>query len=95
MNMSTKNETEEGTEPTAGMTLFEDVADALFDSVGIYGVTCLREYARKNAGKLEGKLKGDPAVLKKIHELPVGRLEMLDIFLENAEQIQKVMDIKY
>lgn len=69
-------------------SLFDEISDVLFSSVCVYGITWLREYISKNG---VNDLKGDPVVLQKLTDLPITRLEFLDVFLKNLGMLGGLM----
>ena len=62
--------------PSDSANLFEEIGPALVSSVQAYGLADLREFARRN----DGQIKGDPNQVNKALTLPIGSMELLDVF---------------
>jgi len=64
--------------------IWADVENALLASLFVYGIADFRAFARKEGAKL----KGDPALLEKALNLPITRVEVLEVFKENLDQME-------
>jgi hypothetical protein len=79
----THNNSSSSAEP---QSLLDELADALLGAVAVYGMADVRRMLRVGTPALATA--GDPALLEKALKLPIDRVEMMKLLLENTQVLQ-------